>query len=105
VLSAIGAKVYISLERFLREGGVSPRDRNRNFDCLFHALVRPNAAEELEKLVDFQLRAKVVPGVGPLPPADADGDDIAEQGEGVLVCDVVTDIQSPTASQSIPLGG
>jgi hypothetical protein len=61
--------------------------------------------EQIDKVVDFRLRAKVVEGVGPLFPADANWYDITAQGERILVILVITHVQDPVAPQAIPFGG
>ena len=61
--------------------------------------------QQLQKLVDFCLLAKVVKGVGLLFPADTNGNDISSHGEGILVIFVITHEQGPIATQTILLLG
>src|ERR1035438_4077039 len=61
---------------------------------------KTGADQQFQKFVDLSLRAQVVSGVGPLLAADADGNDIAVQGEGILVVVVVTH-QEPVDRQSV----
>ncbi len=63
------------------------------------------AHQDREQAVDFTLRAEVVAGVGALLEADADGNDIAAQGEGVLVRLVVAHVEDPIAVEAIAFGG
>jgi hypothetical protein len=65
----------------------------------------PQPYEQLDKIVDFRLRAKVVEGVGPSFPADANWNDITAHGESILVILVITHVQDPIAPQTIPFGG
>src|ERR1017187_8722190 len=58
--------------------------------------------QQFQELVDLSLRPQVIAGVGPLLSTDADRNDVAVHGEGILVSRVVTRVQDPVAPQAIP---
>ena len=55
--------------------------------------------EQFEKLVDLGLGAQLVEGVGVLLAADADPNEIAVQGEGILVVIIVADVEDPVGER------
>src|ERR1035438_1391424 len=58
--------------------------------------------QQFQELVDLSLCPQVIAGVGPLLSTDADRNDVAVHGEGILVSRVVTRVQDPVAPQAIP---
>jgi hypothetical protein len=66
---------------------------------------RTEQHQQFQELVDLSLRPQVIAGVGPLLPADADWNDVAVHGEGILIILVITQVQDPVAPQAIPFGG
>ncbi|MGA9061844.1 MAG: hypothetical protein WB341_09290 [Terracidiphilus sp.] len=60
--------------------------------------------QQFEKVVNLRLRAEVVTGARSLPSADPNWNDIAAQGERILIGVVVADVQDPITTQSKPFG-
>ena len=89
------------MERGLRE----PRRINHRKSYRPAVLRLPQENQQIEQRVDFRLCPQVVAGMGPLFPADSNGNDVTAQGEGILVIFVVPHVQDPIAPQAIPLGG
>src|ERR1035441_899622 len=61
--------------------------------------------QQFKKLVDLGLGAQVVAGVGVLLAADADPNEIAVQGESILVVIIVADVEDPVAAHAVAFGG
>ncbi len=65
----------------------------------------PQPNQQGKKLVDINFRAEVVAGMGVLLVADAHRNDVATQGECILVVVVVAQVKHPVTLQAIPLSG